>query len=139
MKNAKGIRVIDEVNLFNGPLDYYNWEIVGKKEKLTPYNNVILRNSVRANEYADLLTPHHIKSDLTERHRVWVIKATLKPDKRHIYSKRYLYIDEDSWSILMTDMYDAQDRLIRTSTRYCVTSTKNHGIQLVIDYHNDLE
>ena len=34
------------------------------------------------------------------------MKATLKDGMRHIYKSRVLYIDEDSWQIALTDMYE---------------------------------
>jgi hypothetical protein len=46
---------------------------------------------------------------------VWVVEATLKPGKRHIYSKRTFYIDEDSWIALASDEYDANGQLYRGS------------------------
>ena len=42
-------------------------------------------------------------------------EATLKPDKRHIYSKRVFYLDEDSWTALASDQYDARGQLYRSS------------------------
>ena len=46
-----------------------------------------------------------------ELHRVWVVEATLKAGKRHIYTKRTFYLDEDSWIVLATDQYDARGQL----------------------------
>ena len=48
-----------------------------------------------------------------EQHRVWVVEATLKPGKRHIYAKRTFYLDEDSWVALASDEYDARGQLYR--------------------------
>ena len=50
-----------------------------------------------------------------ELHRVWVVEATLKPGKRHIYSKRVFFLDEDSWMALASDQYDAHGKLYRSS------------------------
>jgi hypothetical protein len=50
-----------------------------------------------------------------ELHRVWVVEATLKPEKRHIYSKRVFYLDEDSWQALSSDEYDARGQLYRSA------------------------
>jgi hypothetical protein len=46
------------------------------------------------NKAADVTTPHFINPDLVrwELHRVWVVEATLKPGKRHIYAKRTFYL-----------------------------------------------
>nr|BFE97371.1 hypothetical protein GCM10020185_79070 [Pseudomonas brassicacearum subsp. brassicacearum] len=48
-----------------------------------------------------------------EKHRVWVVEATLKSGKRHVVPRRTYYVDEDSWQILMADGYDAQGKLGR--------------------------
>ena len=48
-----------------------------------------------------------------ELHRVWVVEATLKPGKRHIYHTRRFYIDEDSWVALAADMCDAHGDLYK--------------------------
>jgi hypothetical protein len=63
----------------------------------------------------ELCDDHHPKPEYWrwELHRVWVIEATLKADKRHVYSKRVNYIDEDSWSIAMRNAYDARGSLWR--------------------------
>ncbi len=57
-----------------------------------------------------MLKAKHVNPDLErwELHRVWVVEATLKEGKRHIYAKRVLYIDEDSWLAVATDQYDAR-------------------------------
>ena len=53
-----------------------------------------------------------------ELHRVWVVEATLKPGKRHIYSKRVFYLDEDSWVALASDEYDGRGQLYRSAFAY---------------------
>lgn len=111
--NADGMRTVDNFFLFSGAPDLYNWKLVGKKEIYVPYNSYKLADpSVK---YADILTPGHINSDLTryELHRVWEVDGTLKEGKRHIYAKRNLFIDEDSWMILTADHYDGRGNLWR--------------------------
>jgi hypothetical protein len=39
----------------------------------------------------------------------------LKDGYRHLYSKRTLYVDEDTWFMLMADNYDSRGELWRTS------------------------
>jgi hypothetical protein len=46
---------------------------------------------------------------------VWVVEATLKPGKRHIYNKRVFFLDEDSWMAVASDQYDANGKLYRSS------------------------
>ncbi|MEE9098944.1 MULTISPECIES: DUF1329 domain-containing protein [Pseudomonas] len=124
---AGGFRVIDEDRLFNGATDRYNWKMIGKKEIYIPYNNYKLDDpNVK---YSDLLTPNHINPDYMryELHRVWVVEATLKPGARHIYGKRTLYLDEDSWSAALADNYDNRGQLWRTNMQ---TTTYAYDIQV---------
>jgi Protein of unknown function (DUF1329) len=64
---------------------------------------------------ANITTPNHFNPDLMrwELHRVWVVEATLKPGKRHVYHKRTFYLDEDSWVAVASDSYDARGDLYR--------------------------
>ena len=61
-------------------------------------------------------TPNHLNPDYVrwELHRVWVVEATLKEGKRHIYAKRVFYVDEDSWVAVASDQYDARGQLYRS-------------------------
>ena len=105
---ADGLRTNDDFNGFNGSPDRYNWKLVGKKEMYVAYNNYKL--SSKDLKYVQILGPSHVNQDLVryELHRVWVVEGTLKAGARHIYSKRVFYVDEDSWTILHADQYDAR-------------------------------
>ncbi|MCY1465618.1 hypothetical protein D9M71_837880 [compost metagenome] len=48
-----------------------------------------------------------------ELHRVWVVEGTLRPDAKHVYGKRVMYLDEDSWTVLASDAYDTRGTLWR--------------------------
>ena len=48
-----------------------------------------------------------------ELHRVWVVDSKLKAGQSHLYSRRTLYVDEDSWQILAVDCYDSRGQLYR--------------------------
>ncbi len=105
---------IDDVRLFNGSGERYDWKILGKREIFIPYDNYRLeQKSVGESRYARLLTPHHENPDFVrwEAHRVWLLEAKLKEGYRHIYPLRVFYIDEDSWLFTMSDTFDAQGRL----------------------------
>ena len=107
---------IDDVRMFNGSGERYDWKILGKREIHIPYNNYRLEMAeVGKNRYAALLTPHHENPELIrwELHRVWVLEARLKQGYRHIYPRRLFYIDEDSWLFTMADTFDAQGKLWR--------------------------
>jgi len=135
------VRTIDEFDMFNGALDRYDWEILDKKEMLIPYNNETLKTRLSDDYIADVLHPLHINPAFTryERHRVWRIQATLKKGMHHIYPQRTFYLDEDTWSIIMTDMHDAKDKLTRFSIRYVNVFKQLPGVGVTLDSHYDLE
>jgi hypothetical protein len=43
------------------------------------------------------------------------VEGTLKSGARHIYQKRRMYLDEDSWIALASDQYDSSGKLYRGS------------------------
>ncbi|WP_134597477.1 DUF1329 domain-containing protein, partial [Pseudomonas aeruginosa] len=73
--------------------------------------------------------PGYLNPDLNryEKHRVWVIEATLKPGARHVYGKRRFYIDEDTWQIMASDIYDNRGELWRNYESFL---TQYHDLQL---------
>lgn len=99
--------------MFTGALDRYDFKLLGKKEMLVPYNSFRLVD--KANRYEQLIGQDYLNRDVQryEKHRVWVVEATVKADKRHSFAKRMFYFDEDSWSLLHVDMYDAKGNLWR--------------------------
>jgi hypothetical protein len=111
---AAGAGTYDDVSVLNGAIDRYDWKLVGKKEMYVPYSDYRLTYHPKA---SDITTPHHLNPDLVrwELHRVWVVEATLKEGKRHIYSKRTFYLDEDTWLAVASDQYDSRGQLYRSS------------------------
>ncbi|GGO79303.1 hypothetical protein GCM10011348_13250 [Marinobacterium nitratireducens] len=116
------VNTIDDYDMFNGSLERYDFKLLGKREMYVPYNNNELNKTTHSIEETYQLPV--INSDLTryELHRVWVVEASLKPDARHIYSKRVFYVDEDTWTILATDKYDNNGNLWRVAYHYPVTA-----------------
>lgn len=110
---ADGLGVTDNLDLFNGAPDRYEWKLSGKKEIYIPYNSYKLDSPQL--KYADIVRAGHINQDLTryELHRVWHVTATLKGSARHIYAKRDYFIDEDTWQIAEADHYDGRGDLWR--------------------------
>jgi hypothetical protein len=109
-----GAGTYDDVFVFNGALDRYDWKLVGKQEMIVPYNTYKL---TYAQDPKSLTTANHLAPDFVrwEKHRVWVVEGNLKAGARHIYAKRRFYLDEDSWSALASDQYDARGQLYRGS------------------------
>jgi len=110
-EGTDGHQFYDQVDMFNGVLERYNWKLVGKKEMIVGYNaNKIAGNSVK---YADIAAPRHLNQDLPryELHRVWVVDATLRSGTSHTFKRRVMYVDEDGWNIVAVDNYDKRDQL----------------------------
>lgn len=108
----------DQVDMFNGPFDRYQFKLLGKKEIYVPYNAYDLYSYDL--EYEEIILKGHPNTDLLrhELHRVWVIEANVRPEFKHIYNKRVFYADEDSWQILLQDMYDARGEFWRTAASF---------------------
>ena len=115
---ADGLRTADDTDMFNGAPDRYDWKLVGKKELYIPYNNYKITSPEV--KYKDLLAVGHLNPAYTryELHRVWVVEGTLKAGARHIYAKRVLFLDEDSWGAALVDQYDGRGELWRVSMAY---------------------
>ncbi|WP_286240176.1 DUF1329 domain-containing protein [Neptuniibacter halophilus] len=121
---SNGLTTYDQAFMFNGSPERFNWEIIGKKEMLVPYNSYkFLTAHQNGSSIEEIAPASHTNTDLErwEKHRVWVVEASLREDSRHIYGKRRFYIDEDSWFVLMADMYDGRGELWRYGHSHPVT------------------
>jgi hypothetical protein len=138
--NADNLRTSDQYDMYNGSPERYDWKLIGKKEMYVPYNSYKLHsNTVK---YSELLTKNHINQDLAryELHRVWVVDSTLKPGTSHLYSRRTLYVDEDSWQILAVDCYDRRGQLYRVQEGHVINYYELPNLwttlELVMDLSN---
>jgi hypothetical protein len=129
----------DDIGVFNGALDRYDWKIVGKKEMYIPYNSYDLDSA----PFEKLLTPRHYNPDLVrwELHRVWVIEANLKKGARHAVARRVIYLDEDTWGAAIGDSYDGHGKLWRmymnTSKQCYDVPAMPGGAQFGFDFQRD--
>ena len=110
-----GMRTVDDDYVFNGSPERYTWKLVGKTEMYVPYHNFKINDPSLS--YDELITPNTINPDYVryELHRVWIVEGYLKDGMRHVYSKRRLYADEDTWIALWADNYDARGELWRVA------------------------
>jgi len=111
---SEGMRTSDNMQVFNGAADRYEWELLGKQEKLIPYNTFALASPDL--KYKDILHKGHLNPEPVryELHRTWVVEGKLKPGQTHIIAaRRRMYIDEDSWTVLATALYDAGGNIAR--------------------------
>lgn len=111
----------DQVDVFNGALDRYDWKLVGRKDMYIPYNSFLINAPLI--KYADIIRPGHINQNLAryEMHRVWVVEATLRQGMRHQIKKRRFYVDEDSWAIAAVDDYDNRDQLWKVQEGHLIS------------------
>ncbi|MCY3855864.1 MAG: DUF1329 domain-containing protein [Rhodospirillales bacterium] len=137
--SADGLRTADQLDMFNGAVDRYDWELVGKRELYVPYNSYRLHSGDLA--FTDILHPLHVNPELLryELHRVWVVEATLKEGATHIYKRRTLYVDEDSWQIMVGDIYDNRDQLWRVSEAHVVNYYEKPLVWPTLEVHTDLQ
>lgn len=112
---ADGLRTSDNLDMYNGAPDRYDWKLVGKQEIYIPYNSYKLKDP--SLKYDQIVKAGHINQEYTryELHRVWKVEATLKDGKRHQYAKRTFYLDEDTWQAVQIDHYDGQGNLWRVA------------------------
>ncbi len=118
---SDGLRTSDQLDIYNGSPERYEWKLVGKKEILVPYNSYKLHSNSLKND--DIIRPLNINQEHAryELHRVWVVDATLKAGQRHIYKRRTFYVDEDSWQIMAVDCYDGRDQLWRVQEAHSIS------------------
>ena len=136
---ADGLRTNDQLDMFNGATDRYEWNLVGKKEIYVPYNSYKLHSDKLT--YEEILTPKHINPEHCryELHRVWVVDAVVKEGSRHLYKRRTFYVDEDSWQVLLVDMYDNRDQLWRVSEGHVINYYDVPAIWTTLEVHVDLQ
>ena len=122
---SDGQRTSDQLDMFNGAPDRYVWNLLGRREMYIPYNSYRLHSDRLT--HADIIEPGHIDPEYTryELHRVWEVDARLKDGTRHIYSRRTLYLDEDSWQIVVADHYDSRGELWRVAEAYTINYYEN--------------
>jgi hypothetical protein len=138
--NADNLRTSDQFDMYNGSPERYDWKLLGKREMIVAYNSYRLQSNKL--KYSDILQKNHINQDLAryELHRVWVVDSMLKPGTSHLYSRRTLYVDEDSWQILAVDCYDSRGKLYRVQEGHAINyydvPTLWTTLELVMDLTN---
>lgn len=135
---AGGVANFDEAHMFSGPLDEYDCKLLGKKEIYVPYN----MNTAWATPVDQQFGTSFYNPDITrwELHRVWVVEMTLAAGKRNVDARRVIYLDEDVWSALLCDIYDAGGILWKYMVTFpglasdipCVVAAE---FQVVYDFH----
>lgn len=116
--NFDGAMTYDEVGMYSGRMDRFDFKLIGKKEVYVPYN--VYKPFLPSTPVKSFLTGKYPNPDMVrfEKHRMWVVEATLKSGQRNIISKRTFYVDEDSWIVSEVDEYDHGGQLYRIGLDY---------------------
>ena len=119
---SEGMITADQVDGFNGATDRYDWKLIGKKTLIIPYNTYKVGD--KKISYDEIVKIGSVNPSLMrfEHHRVWIVKATLKKGMRHIYKERIFYFDEDSWSVVMEEVFTKEGDLWRFALHGLVQS-----------------
>ena len=118
--------------LLSGQPEQYHWQLLGKRELLIPYNNYRLSNPESgAPAFLTAGLPDFSRVRF-EKHRVWVIDGVLKGREKAVYGKQVLYIDEDSWAVVMADRYSTAGKL--TSVAMALLTTAYEVPAIVAEY-----
>ena len=136
---SDGLRTADQFDMFNGAVDRYDWKLVGKREMYVPYNAYRVHSDKLS--FGDIIRPLHVNPEHLryELHRVWIVDATLKQGASHLYKRRTFYIDEDSWQIMLADIYDNRDQLWRVSEGHVINFYEKPLIWPTLEIHHDLQ
>ena len=112
-----GTSTYDDAAIWNGSPERYDWKLVGKKELLVPASNY---EFLFEKQVEDLLGERFLAPEFTrwEKHRMWIVEGTLKEGQRHLYKKRRIYFDEDTWTAVAGETYDGRDNLWRVRFTY---------------------
>jgi hypothetical protein len=136
---SDGLRTNDMTDMFNGAMDRFTWELVGRKEMYVPYNSYGVHSGDLAPE--DIVRPGHLNPELMryQLHRVWVVDARLRPEFRHINARRTFYLDEDSYQVLLTDHYDGRGDIWRASEAHSINYYEVPTFWATVEVHMDLQ
>lgn len=107
----------DEIFLFSGKMDRFDWTLEGKKEMFIPYSNYELKWGC---DIETKLMDKHINPacERWELHRVWVVSAERKEGVRHAQKSRRYYIDEDTFGAALYDAWDNSGEIFRSGAQY---------------------
>ena len=117
---SNGIVRMDDIDMFRGSTEMFDWELVGRRELLVPYNAYRLKRGDLG--FKDLIARHHLNQEHTryELHRVWEVKATAKESSRSHFGQRIFYLDEDTWQVVVSEKYDHDGELVMHSEAHTV-------------------
>ncbi len=138
MMLSDDLRFEDQLDGFFGSPERYTWRIVARRPMVVPYNSYALHSGRKT--LRSIIRPAHIDPSLAryEVHRAWVVEAELKPQALHRHKRRTFYFDEDSWQLLMVDLYDRSDKLWRFQEIHPVMAYDRATLMPAVEVQYDL-
>lgn len=139
LSTANGLRHNDNMFIFSGAPDRYEWRLLGKKRMIVPYN--AYKASATSTSHDALMPPNHLNPDYMrfEEHRVWVVEATQKPQFGMAAHRRVFYADEDSWIFLKSDIFDKNDKLTHVQHAFIKNYYEAPACVFEFDVMHDME
>jgi hypothetical protein len=136
--NSDGLRTVDDFELYNGPPNRFDWRLIGKRELYIPYNAYRLH---AVTDPRDIVRSGHVNPEYLryELHRVWVVEGVLKEGMRHVYSRRVLYVDEDSWQVAVAENYDLDGNLWRVNEAHALNYYNVPVLWSTLEVFHDLQ
>lgn len=134
---TSSLRLDDQLDSWFGNPERYTWKLIDKTEMVVPYNSYALHNRDR---FSRLVHAGHLNPSLPryELHRVWVVDGNTKPSAVHRVKRRRLYIDEDSWQVLMVDLYETRNKIWRAQETHTVMAQDHAALvptaELIYDF-----
>jgi len=114
-----GETTMDELSLgFRGPVNDWNWKLLGKKEMYIPVNCYGMWKPDASDKEECLPGDIEPAGARYELRRVWVVEGMPREGLNHPYSKRVGYYDEDTWAPAAGDRYDKRGTLWRMAEYY---------------------
>lgn len=136
--NSDGLSTSDAFDGYNGAPDRYDWRMVGKSEEYIAFNTY----DAQLVPYDELIQAGHLNQEHVryELQRVWTVEATLRPNTRHVYSRRVKHFQEDSHGLALAELYDSRGELWRVqelhTLQYYQVPLCGSGGEFVYDLQN---
>jgi hypothetical protein len=135
---SDGLRTNDMTDMFNGAMDRFTWEIVGKKEMYIPYNSYQAHSGdlTRMTSYVPGISiPNTCVTSCIGSGS----SMPLRRGTRHINSRRTFYLDEDTYQIALIDHYDQRGELWRASEAHTINYYEVPTYWSSMEAHMDLQ
>jgi hypothetical protein len=126
---AAGLMDVDQLDGYLGPPGLYDWSLIGKEARLVPYNAYKLDTD----DLNAALTPRHMNADVLryEIHRTWHVRGTCRAEMSCHFNRRDYWLDEDTWQILLGDLYVADHLAIVQESHPLMAAERHRSVTVL--------